>query len=149
MKELKLVCQVRIKKYKSYKGEVGKIAPNILDRQFTASRPDMKWVTDVTEFGLFNQKVYLSTIQDLYNGEIVSCNINGQTELLLGKIHAGNGGQGTQQKRLAAAPGSRLALPNETVSTDTFGTRDNSKYVEKRKLLGQRGDVKLLRAFEI
>lgn len=85
MKELKLVCQVRIKKYKSYKGEVGKIAPNILDRQFTASRPDMKWVTDVTEFGLFNQKVYLSTIQDLYNGEIVSCNITDRPNLYLVK----------------------------------------------------------------
>ena len=36
MKELGLKCLVRMKKYKSYKGTVGKIAPNILDRNFTA-----------------------------------------------------------------------------------------------------------------
>lgn len=38
MKELKLICKVRIKKYKSYKGEVGKIAPNLLERNFKASK---------------------------------------------------------------------------------------------------------------
>ena len=48
MKELGLVCRVRIKKYHSYKGEVGKIAPNLLNRDFHAERPNQKWVTDVT-----------------------------------------------------------------------------------------------------
>ena len=56
MKELGLVCRVRVKKYRSYKGEVGKIAPNLLDRNFHAERPNQKWVTDVTEFNLFGQK---------------------------------------------------------------------------------------------
>ena len=50
MKELGLVCRVRIKKYRSYKGEVGKIAPNLLNRNFYAEKPNQKWVTDVTEF---------------------------------------------------------------------------------------------------
>jgi len=53
-------------------GEVGKIAPNLLNRDFHAERPNQKWVTDVTEFSLFGQKLYLSTILDLYNSEIVS-----------------------------------------------------------------------------
>jgi len=75
MKVLGLMCMVRIKKYKSYKGEVGKIAPNLLDRNFQASKPNEKWVTDVTEFSLFGQKLYLSPILDLYNGEIISYNI--------------------------------------------------------------------------
>ena len=35
-----------------------------------------KWVTDVTEFSLFGQKLYLSPILDLYNGEIISYNIS-------------------------------------------------------------------------
>ena len=52
MKELGLVCRVRIKKYRSYKGEVGKIAPNLLNRNFYAEKPNQKWVTDVTEFQL-------------------------------------------------------------------------------------------------
>ena len=58
MKELRLVCRVRIKKYRSYKGEVGKIAPNLLNRNFYAEKPNQKWVTDVTEFNLFGQKLY-------------------------------------------------------------------------------------------
>ena len=48
MKELGLVCRVRMKKYRSYKGEVGKIAPNLLNRDFRAEKPNQKWVTDVT-----------------------------------------------------------------------------------------------------
>lgn len=63
---------VRIKKYRAYRGEVGHVAPNVLDRRFTAKRPNEKWVTDVTEFNLAGQRFYLSPIMDLYNGEIVS-----------------------------------------------------------------------------
>ena len=59
-------------KYKSYKGTVGKIAPNHLDRQFTAGAPNEKWVTDITEFKLFGEKLYLSPILDLFNGEIIT-----------------------------------------------------------------------------
>jgi transposase InsO family protein len=72
MKELGLVCRVRMKKYRSYKGEVGKIAPNLLNRDFTAEKPNQKWVTDVTEFSLFGQKLYLSPILDLYSSDLVS-----------------------------------------------------------------------------
>ncbi len=72
MRELGLVCHVRIKKYRSYKGEVGKIAPNLLNREFCAEKPNQKWVTDVTEFNLFGQKLYLSPILDLHNGYLVS-----------------------------------------------------------------------------
>lgn len=76
MKQEQLICLVRIKKYRSYKGEVGKIAPNILERNFEANKPNEKWVTDVTEFSLFGKKLYLSPILDLFNGEIVSYNIS-------------------------------------------------------------------------
>ncbi|MEJ8555140.1 IS3 family transposase [Tepidibacter sp. Z1-5] len=75
MKQLGLICLVRIKKYRSYRGKVGKIAPNLLERDFKATKANQKWVTDVTEFSLFGQKVYLSPILDLYNGEIVSFSI--------------------------------------------------------------------------
>ena len=72
MKELGLVCRVRVKKYRSYKGEVGKIAPNLLNRDFHAEKPNQKWVTDVTEFSLFGQKLYLSPILDLHDSYLVS-----------------------------------------------------------------------------
>ena len=72
MRELGLVCRVRIKRYRSYRGEVGKIAPNLLNREFYAEKPNQKWVTDVTEFNLFGQKLYLSPILDLHNGYLIS-----------------------------------------------------------------------------
>ncbi len=75
MKELGLKCVVRMKKYKSYKGTVGKIAPNILDRNFTAEAPNEKWVTDITEFKLFSEKLYVSPVLDLFNGEIITYTI--------------------------------------------------------------------------
>jgi transposase InsO family protein len=76
MRGLGIVCRVRVKKYRSYKGEVGKIAPNLLTRNFEATAPNQKWVTDVTEFGLFGQKLYLSPILDLYSRDIVSYTIS-------------------------------------------------------------------------
>lgn len=75
MSELGLTCIVRMKKYRSYKGNVGKIAPNRLDRNFDATKPNEKWVTDITEFKLFGEKLYLSPILDLFNGEIISYTI--------------------------------------------------------------------------
>lgn len=76
MKELHLKCMVRIKKYRSYKGEIGKIAPNLIQRDFKADAPNQKWTTDITEFALFGTKLYLSPILDMYNGEIISYSIS-------------------------------------------------------------------------
>ena len=76
MKQLGLICRVRMKKYCSYKGKVGKIAPNLLKRDFYAERPNQKWVTDVTEFHLFGQKLYLSPILDLCSRDLVSYTIS-------------------------------------------------------------------------
>ena len=76
MKEENLTCKVRAKKYKSYRGKEGKIAKNILNRNFKAEKPNEKWATDVTEFALCNEKIYLSPIIDLYNGEIISYKIS-------------------------------------------------------------------------
>jgi len=75
MKTLGLKSIVRVKKYRSYRGEVGRVAPNILNRNFETNKPNTKWVTDVTVFSLLGQKVFLSPILDLYNGEIVSYEI--------------------------------------------------------------------------
>ncbi|AJD92226.1 transposase, IS150-related protein [Jeotgalibacillus malaysiensis] len=64
-----------MKKYKSYKGTVGKIAPNILDLHFTAEAPNEKWVTDITEFKLFGEKLYFSPVLDLFICEIITYTI--------------------------------------------------------------------------
>ena len=72
MNEMGLKCEVRIKKYRSYRGKVGNIAPNLLNRDFHAEKMNEKWVTDVTEFHLFGEKRYLSPVLDLCNGEIIA-----------------------------------------------------------------------------
>ena len=80
---LKLMNELNIKgkqckneKYHSYKGEVGKVADNLLKRDFTATKPFEKLTTDVTEFKVRDDKVYLSPVMDLYNREIVSYSIS-------------------------------------------------------------------------
>lgn len=59
-------------KYRSYKGQVGQVADNVLQRQFKADKPNQKWVTDVSEFNVQGEKLYLSPIMDLFNGEIIA-----------------------------------------------------------------------------
>ena len=83
MKELELVFRVRMKKHRSYKGEQGKGADNELNREFRAEKPNQKWVTDITEFRLFGQKLYLSPILDLYSGDIVTYTISDSPNLLM------------------------------------------------------------------
>lgn len=72
MQLLGLKSLVRPKKYRSYRGQFNAHVPNVLDRQFQAEHPNQKWVTDVTEFNVRGDKLYLSPVLDLYNGEIVA-----------------------------------------------------------------------------
>lgn len=72
MHELQLKSLVRLKKYRSYRGQVGQVAPNLINRDFDASRANEKWVTDVTEFKVDGQRLYLSPVMDLFNGEILA-----------------------------------------------------------------------------
>jgi putative transposase len=72
MAELSLKALTRVKKYRSWRGSCGKIAPNILQRDFTAVQPNEKWVTDVTEFAVGGNKLYLSPVIDLFNGEVIA-----------------------------------------------------------------------------
>jgi transposase InsO family protein len=90
MKSLGLKSIIRVKKYKSYRGEQGKIVPNVLERNFKATAPNQKWATDVTEFNVSGNKLYLSPIIDLFNQEIVSYEIKerpvfGQVKTMLDK----------------------------------------------------------------
>ena len=64
------------RRYNSYQGTIGKIADNLLKRDFKADKPNQKWVTDVTEFKVNNDKLYLSPIVDLFNGEVISFNLS-------------------------------------------------------------------------
>ena len=73
MRALGLDCKVRRRKrYNSYQGEQGTAAPNLLNREFNATAPNQKWVTDVTEFSVGDQKLYLSPVMDLFDRQIIS-----------------------------------------------------------------------------
>jgi putative transposase len=73
MRQLRLASTSRRKRrYVSYQGEVGQIAENILKRDFTAEAMNEKWVTDVTEFRIGDDKLYLSPVMDLCNREIIA-----------------------------------------------------------------------------
>ena len=65
------------KKFTTYRGTIGHIAPNRLERDFKATVPNQKWVTDITEFKAKDGgKVYLSPILGLFNNEIVAFNLS-------------------------------------------------------------------------
>ena len=68
--------QRKNEKYHSYKGQVGKVADNLLNRDFYADKPYEKLTTDITQFNVCNEKVYLSPVMDLFNREIISYSIS-------------------------------------------------------------------------
>ena len=76
MRSMGLQGKQRRSRYKSYKGEVGKIVPNIINRNFKARKPFEKLATDVTEFAVCDTKVYLSPVLDLHNNEVISYSIS-------------------------------------------------------------------------
>jgi putative transposase len=85
MRVLNLKSKVRPKRYNSYKGQEGESVTNLLQRDFTASKPNQKWVTDVTEFNVKGQKVYLSPLIDLFSGDVVAYRIAKSAHLPLVK----------------------------------------------------------------
>lgn len=77
MKELGLKGKQRKNdKYNSYKGTVGKVADNLLKRDFCAEKPFEKITTDITQFNICGEKVYLSPVLDLFNNEVISYSIS-------------------------------------------------------------------------
>lgn len=76
MGTLSLKAAIKVKRYHSYRGEVGQTAPNVLQRDFKVTRPNEKWVTDVTEFAVNGRKLYLSPVIDLFNNDVISYSLS-------------------------------------------------------------------------
>lgn len=68
-------------RYRPYKGEVDKIVPNIVARDFVATASNRKWATDVIQINIGSTELYLSPILDMFNGEIISYNISKKSNL--------------------------------------------------------------------
>ena len=77
MQEMEIRSKMRQKRRQSYKTVVGaRVAENLLQRDFKADKPNQKWVTDVTQYRVFDTWLYLSAIKDLYNGELVASHMS-------------------------------------------------------------------------
>lgn len=72
MQTFHLQCKVKKKRKWKSQGESEVIAPNRLERNFIAAAPNEKWVTDITYIQYGSTTLYLSTIMDLFNNEIVA-----------------------------------------------------------------------------
>ena len=81
MQQMSLKAKRKKLHYHSYKGELGKIAPNVLNRDFKTTAPDQKWTTDVTQVRIKDKKLYLSPILDMFNGEIITSVISNSPNL--------------------------------------------------------------------
>ena len=81
MNQMGLKAKTRKRHYHSYKGEIGKIAPNVLERDFCADRPNLKWATDVTQVCINDRKLYLSPILDMFDGGIISYTVSTSPDL--------------------------------------------------------------------
>lgn len=76
MKEERLVAATsKRRRYGSYMGEISPAPDNLLNRDFSASAPNEKWLTDITEFQIPAGKVYLSPMIDCFDGMVVSWSI--------------------------------------------------------------------------
>ena len=76
MSKLELKGKRPKEKYHSYKGDVGKIADNLINRDFSTKAPLEKWTTDVSQFSFSWGKCYLSPILDMNTNEIISYDLS-------------------------------------------------------------------------
>jgi len=83
MKEMGIRAIIRKKRPNYGEKEAYVISDNHLNREFHASRPNEKWVTDITYLIFNGQRLYLSAIKDLYNNEIVCYHISRRNDLKL------------------------------------------------------------------
>jgi len=63
-------------KYHSYQGNVGKVADNLINRDFRTTKPLEKWTTDVSQFSFSWGKCYLSPILDMHTNEVISYDLS-------------------------------------------------------------------------
>ena len=131
MREESLLCskfKTRSRKYSSYKGQIGKLADNIVKRQFSETKPNTIWLIDVTEFRIKGkeEKLYLSPILDLYNSEIISYTISNHPTLEL------------TNTMLEKALGENKDIINLTIHSDQVFHYQHSTWTKKLEKMNSR-----------
>lgn len=89
MQKHNIQCRVKPKRKWKSQGESVMVTPNVMERKFTAAAPNQKWVTDITYLQYGSATLYLSTIMDLFNNEIVAYKIydHQQTPLVVDTLN--------------------------------------------------------------
>ncbi|SFB90984.1 Transposase InsO and inactivated derivatives [Bacillus sp. 491mf] len=83
MQKYDLQCRVKPKRKMKVVGESQKVVPNRFEQNFQADRPNQKWVTDITYLPFGESMMYLSTIMDLYNNEIIAYRVKETQDVTL------------------------------------------------------------------
>lgn len=150
MAEEGLVAHVpKRRRYSSYEGETTPAPANLVDRDFTAERPNEKWLTDISEIKARDGKVYLSPMIDCFDGKIVAYTAGFSPQRGAGQPDAGESGLDAAGER--ASPGAfrpwmplpvaRMARAHGTLRADALHEREGL-------FAGQRGRGGILRQDE-
>jgi len=109
MQKYNIQCQVKVKRKVYIAGESKCIVPNLLKQNFKADHPNQKWVTDITYLPYGEKMLYLSTIMDLYNNEIIAYKVsdNQDANLVLDTLKAACKGRETHEVILHSDQGSQ------------------------------------------
>ena len=139
MQKHHLQCRIKPKRKWKSQGESVIIAPNLLELNFTASAPNQKWVTDITYIQYGSSTMYLSTIMDLFNNEIVAYKMYDHQQTPLVRYFE----RGTEIAWLSRGDHhplrSRERLYVVCLSGSDQGKTCGEQYVAAWKLLGQCG----------
>ncbi len=134
MRQNHILSKVRRKKKKYINGAEPMVAPHRLERQFDASRPNEKWFTDVTYLLFGERTLYLSTIMDAFNREIISCVISESQTLTLAMKTLKQAMRGRKVKGVPSSLGSRKYLYSKRISSVRQRKRHYHQHVPERKL---------------
>ena len=143
----------RTRKYSSYRGSVGTVADNLLNRRFKTSIPHQKITTDTSEFKYWLQdsagkivahKLYFDPYMDLFNKEIISFHI-GKTPSAAGiQAAGGNSCDGGLSLPTHVSLRSGVGISDEVVHKTAEGGANLSEHVTQGELSGQQRDGELL-----
>ena len=136
MNQLALFGKRPKEKYYSYKGDVGKVADNIINRDFSTEKPLQKWTTDVSQFNLSWGKCYISPILDINTNEIISYNLSTSPNMEQIKDMLNKAFERFPSVQ-GLALGLGLAVPARILPWRTSEARNHSIDVPKGQLLRQ------------
>jgi transposase InsO family protein len=67
----------------SYRGEITDVPPNLINRDFSAERPNEKWTSDITEMKAADVKLYLSPVIDCFDGMLIAWEMSEYPDIAL------------------------------------------------------------------